>query len=57
MVEEALDDLVPGERHRIYRLLGLNLYARHDWSLEITGMFADVAESGLSSCKPSPLSV
>jgi hypothetical protein len=60
MVEETLEDLAPEERHRIYKLLRLNIYARPDWPLEITGVFVDVeedAETGLSSCKPSPLSV
>jgi hypothetical protein len=51
-----LDDLAPEERHRVYKLLRLNARARPDWPLEITGIFAEVAEEaemGLSSCKLS----
>jgi len=53
-------DLVPEERHRIYKLLRLCVRFRPDWPLEITGVFAEVgdeAERGLSSCKPSSLGV
>jgi hypothetical protein len=60
MVEETLEDLAPEERHRIYKLLRLGVRFRPDWPLEITGVFAEVgeeAESDLSSCKPSSLSV
>jgi len=60
MAKEALETLTPAERHRVYKLLRLNVYARPDWPLEITGVFAqvrEVAEKGSSSCKPSPLSV
>src|ERR671911_650483 len=44
MVSEALEDLVPEERHRIYKLLRLGVRYRPDWPLEITGIFAQVAE-------------
>jgi hypothetical protein len=60
MVREALEDLAPEERHRIYKLLRLGVRFRPDWPLEITGVFAEVgeeAESDLSSCKPSSLGV
>ncbi len=60
MVRETLEDLAPEERHRIYKLLRLGVRFRPDWPLEITGVFAEVgeeAESDLSSCKLSPLSV
>jgi hypothetical protein len=60
MAKEALETLTPEERHRIYKLLRLNVYARSDWPLEIQGVFANTAEereADLSSCKPSPLSV
>jgi len=60
MVREALDDLGAEERHHIYKLLRLNVYARPEEPLEITGVFKDLeeeAESGLSSRKLSPLSV
>jgi hypothetical protein len=60
MVAETLDDLAPEERHRIYKLLRLGVRFRPDWPLEITGVFAQVAEvgeTGSSDSKPSPLSV
>jgi site-specific DNA recombinase len=60
MVSETLEDLVPEERHRIYKLLRLGVRFRPDWPLEITGIFAEVeeeAERGSSDRKPSPLSV
>ena len=55
-IRVSLDDLAPEERHRVYKLLRLNARARPDWPLEITGIFAEVAEEaemGLSSCKLS----
>jgi hypothetical protein len=60
MVGEALKDLAPEERHRIYKLLRLEVRFRPDWPLEITGVFMDLLEeekSGLSHRKLSPLSV
>ena len=57
MVSETLEDLAPEERHRIYKLLRLGVRFRPDWPLEITGVFAEVAEMGSSDRKPSPLSV
>lgn len=60
MVKEALEDLGPEERHRVYKLLRLGVRFRPDWPLEITGIFAEVSEegeTGSSKCKPSPLSV
>ncbi len=60
MVSETLEDLAPEERHRIYELLQLGVRLRPDWPLEITGVFAQVAEEaemGSSDSKPSPLSV
>ena len=60
MVGEVLEDLAPEERHRIYKLLRLGVRFRPDWPLEITGVFAqveEVAETGSSDRKPSPLSV
>ncbi len=59
-VREALEDLAPEERHRIYMLLRLGVRFRPDWPLEISGVFAEVAEEAendLSYCKLSPLSV
>ena len=60
MVGEALEDLAPEERHRVYKLLRLGVRFRPEWPLEITGVFAEVAEeaeAGLPKCKLSPLSV
>jgi hypothetical protein len=60
MVKEALEDLAPEERHRIFKLLRLSVRFHPDWPLEITGVFAEVeeaAEMSLSKCKLSPLSV
>jgi site-specific DNA recombinase len=55
-VKEALEDLEPEERHRIYKLLRLSVRFRPDWPLEISGIFAEVAEEAegdLSFCKRS----
>jgi hypothetical protein len=60
MVSETLEDLVPEVRYRIYKLLRLGVRFRPDWPLEITGIFAQVAEEaemGSSDSKLSPLSV
>jgi hypothetical protein len=60
MVSETLEDLAQEERHRIYKLLRLGVRYRPDWPLEITGIFAQVAEEaemGSSDSKFSPLSV
>jgi hypothetical protein len=60
MVGDTLDALTPEERHRIYKLLRLGVRFCPDWPLEITGVFAQVAEvgeTGSSHSKPSPLSV
>ena len=59
-VGEALKDLSPEERHRAYKLLRLDVRFRPDWPLEISGIFAEVAEegeTGLSYRNPSPRSV
>jgi hypothetical protein len=55
-----LEDLAPEVRYRIYKLLRLGVRFRPDWPLEITGIFAQVAEeaeSGSSNSKPTPLGV
>jgi hypothetical protein len=60
MVSETFEDLAPEERHQIYKLLRLGVRYRPDWPLEITGIFAQVAEEaemGSSDSKFSPLSV
>ncbi len=43
-VAEALEDLSPEERHRVYKLLRLDVRFRPDWPLEISGIFAEVVE-------------
>ncbi len=56
----AVEDLAAEERHRIYKLLRLNVHARANWPLQITGVFAEVAEEAemsLASCKLSSLGV
>jgi site-specific DNA recombinase len=55
-VKETLEDLEPEERHRIYKLLRLDVRFRPGWPLEISGIFAEVAEEAegdLSFCKLS----
>ena len=57
---ETPEDLAPEERHRIYKLLWLSVRSRPDWPLEVSGIFAEVAEeaeNGLSYCNFSSLSV
>ena len=55
-VKETLEDLEPEECHRIYKLLRLSVRFRPDWPLEVSGIFAEVAEDAehdLSNCKLS----
>jgi hypothetical protein len=55
-VKEALEDLEPEERHQVYKLLRLSARGRPDWPLEVSGIFAEVAEEAeddLSNCKLS----
>ncbi len=59
-VGEALEGLSLEERHRVYKLLRLDVRFRPDWPLEISGIFSEVAEegeTGLSYRNPSPRSV
>jgi hypothetical protein len=59
-VGDTLEDLSPEERHRVYKLLRLDVRFRLDWPLEISGIFvevAEVAETCLSNRNPSPRSV
>jgi hypothetical protein len=44
---DALDPLTPEERHRVYRMLRLEVIADHDGSLEAAGAF----DSELSFCE------
>lgn len=59
-VWEALENLSPEERHRVYKLLRLDVRFRPEWPLEISGIFARVAEEAetcLSYRNPSLRSV
>jgi hypothetical protein len=40
MVPEALDSLLPEERHQVYKMLRLKVIAHVDRTLEVSGMFA-----------------
>ncbi len=60
VVGETLEDLSPEERHRVYKLLRLDVRFGPDWPLEISGIFVQVAEEAetcLSYRNPSPRSV
>jgi hypothetical protein len=60
VVGETLEDLAPEEHHRIYKLPRLGVRFRPDWPLEVTGVFAQVAEEAearSSDRKLTPLSV
>jgi site-specific DNA recombinase len=57
MVSETLENLAPEERHRIYKLLRLGVRFRPDWPLEITGVFAQVAEEKEICSSDSKLSL
>ncbi len=61
MTNEALEDLTPEERHRLYKLLRLNVYSRPDEPLvnqgRIRGDRSRSRDIGLSSCELSSLSV
>ena len=59
-VWEALENLSPEERHRVYKLLRLDVRFRPEWPLAASGIFAQVAEETetcLSYRNPSPRSV
>ena len=49
MAPEALDSLLPEERHQVYKMLRLKVIAHVDRSLEVTGVLADA--EGLSVSK------
>lgn len=61
MTNEALEDPTPEERHRLYKLLRLNVYSRPDEPLvnqwRIRGDRSRSRDTGLSSCELSSLSV
>jgi hypothetical protein len=45
MVPEALDNLTPEERHRIYKMLRLNAIMYRDGRVEITGAFTRLLDA------------
>jgi hypothetical protein len=45
MVPEALDNLTPEERHRIYKMLRLNAIMYRDGLVEITGAFTRLLDA------------
>ena len=52
MVPEALDGLTPEERHRIYKMMRLNVAMYADGIAEITGAFDGLLDTrGLVSVK------
>jgi hypothetical protein len=54
MVNEILEDFSPEERHQIYKLLRLDVYACADQPLEIKGIFAILGdEAETIVCRPA----
>jgi site-specific DNA recombinase len=49
MVPEALDDLTPEERHRVYKMLRLNAIMYADGRIEIVGAFAGLLDARTSN--------
>ena len=45
MVPEALDNLTPEERHRVYKMLRLNVIMYRDGRVEITGAFMGLLDA------------
>ena len=43
-VPEALENLLPGERHRVYRMLRLRVLAYPDFRLEVNGVLGSAQE-------------
>ncbi len=48
MVPDALDDLTPEERHRVYKMLRLNVLVYADGLVEIAGAFTGLLEAEYS---------
>jgi hypothetical protein len=49
---EALDSLIPEERHRLYKLLRITVIVQPDTALEVSGVFGEglsVSNRGLVS--------
>lgn len=51
-VPEAIENLTPEERYRVYKMLRLNVVAHPDSRLEVTGVLGSAQEV----CHPEPLS-
>ena len=49
MVPEALDNLTPEERHRVYKMMRINALMYADGLVEITGAFGGLLEVGSSN--------
>jgi hypothetical protein len=50
IVPEALDNLIPEERRRLYKLLRITVIVQPDTTLEVSGIFAEglsVSSQGL----------
>jgi hypothetical protein len=49
---EALDSLIPKERHRLYKMLRITVIVQPDTTLEVSGVFGEglsVSKQGLVS--------
>jgi hypothetical protein len=49
---EALDSLTPEERHRLYKMLRLEVLVRPDSSLEVSGLFGEAVSLSDSELVP-----
>ena len=57
MAPEALDSLVPEERHQVYKMLRLKVTAREDGTLEVSGVFlGSLNISSVETASSSPAS-
>lgn len=55
MVPEALDELTSEERHRVYKMMRLNLVMYADGLVEVTGAFGGLLDtSGMVSVPSTP---
>jgi hypothetical protein len=52
---EALDSLTPEERHRLYKMLRLEVLVRPDSSLEVSGLFGEAVSLSDSELVPKYL--
>ncbi len=49
LMPEAIDALEPEERHRVYRMIGMEVYLASDSSFEINGDVMSFSKLGFSS--------